>query len=84
MADLNKPTSYRSFAPNISIQLNLNSKGPIITANYERCISKFLMSNMEYEKWEFDLSFKKMAESKTIYSPNWLRVLYKSFYIILC
>ncbi len=68
MADLNKPTSYRSFAPNVSIQLNLNSKGPIITANYERCISKFLMSNMEYEKWEFDLSFKKKWQNLKQYT----------------
>lgn len=68
MAELGRSTTYRSFAPNLSLQLKLNSESPILTATYERCIPKFLNSNMEYEKWEFDLSFQKKWQTLKQYS----------------
>ena len=50
---------YRSFAPYLSIHLMpWLSRGPMLTANYERSIMKLLGSNLQYERWEFDASYK--------------------------
>lgn len=63
MSELNKPTSYRSFAPHITIIFHPNNiGGPILTANYERSISRLLKSNMEFERYEFDISLQKKLE----------------------
>jgi hypothetical protein len=53
-----RPT-YRSFAPYLTIHLMpWNSKGPVLTANYERSFKKIFGSNLQYERWEFDASYK--------------------------
>ena len=59
----NQPTKYRSFAPTLQIQyLPIGKKGPLITADYERGI-KVGNSTMDYERMEFDLSWKKPYNS---------------------
>ncbi len=53
------PVAYRSFAPYLSIHLNpWQERGPMLTANYERSIKDVARSNLRYERWEFDASFK--------------------------
>lgn len=59
MIEMGKPTSYRSFAPQISLAFRPYVKGPVFTANYERSLPDILRSNMEYERYEFDVSFNK-------------------------
>lgn len=59
MIEMGKPTSYRSFAPQISLAFRPYVKGPVFTANYERSLPDILKSNMEYERYEFDVSFNK-------------------------
>lgn len=50
-----KPTSYRSVAPFIQLQLTpFSTTGPVITANYERGIKGFCKGDINYEKWEVD------------------------------
>lgn len=59
----NQPTKYRSFAPTLQIQyLPIGKKGPLITADYERGI-KVGNATMDYERMEFDLSWKKPYNS---------------------
>lgn len=60
MAELDKPTSYKSFAPLLTISYRPSSNWPLFTANYERSIKGILHSNLGYERWEFDTSYKKM------------------------
>ncbi len=51
---------YRSFAPMISLHfMPWQEKGPTLTANYERCLKDVLRSNLNYERWEFDMVYKK-------------------------
>lgn len=56
---LGKPTVYRSFAPQLTIGFHPSPTWPVFTANYERSVKGILKSNIEYERWEFDASFKK-------------------------
>ena len=51
---------YRSFAPNFTIRLMpWQTRGPVLTANYERSIMNVLGSNLQYERWEYDAVYKK-------------------------
>ena len=53
-----KPT-YRSFAPFLSVHfLPWQTRGPMLTVNYERSIMNLLGSNLSYERWEYDASYK--------------------------
>ena len=54
---------YRSFAPFITFRLNPWEKGPTLTVNYERSIKDMLGSNLNYERWEIDASFKRKLRS---------------------
>ena len=58
-----KPTVYRSFAPFLTLKLTPWRRGPVLTANYERSIKRILRSNINYERWEFDASYKKNLQS---------------------
>lgn len=59
----NRPTTYYSFAPSLELQLRpIGWKGPIITLDYERGI-KAGNAEMEYERIEADLSWKKQYHS---------------------
>lgn len=60
------PTEYRSFAPAFTVQLTPWSKGPTLTANYERSISNVFRSNLRYERWEFDGVYKHQLNSVRI------------------
>ncbi len=59
MIEMGKPTDYRSFAPQVTLAFRPYVKGPVLTANYERSLPDILRSNMEYERYEFDVSFNK-------------------------
>ena len=39
---------------------------PTLSLNYERGIKNVMKSNMEYEKWEFDASYKRKMQSLRI------------------
>lgn len=56
---LGKPTSYNSFAPQVTLGYQPAETWPKFTANYERGINGVLNSNIEYERMEFDASYKK-------------------------
>lgn len=59
----NRPSVYMSFAPTIQIQFRpFDWTGPIITTDYERGI-KIGKAETEYERYEFDLSWKKEYHS---------------------
>ena len=64
-----RPTVYKSFAPNIKVIYRpIGWNGPVITADYERCIDKMLGSDMKYEKYEFDAVMKKDFERMCVLS----------------
>lgn len=57
------PVSYYSLAPSVQLQFRPSGwSGPIITADYERGIHAG-KANMEYERFEFDVSWKKQFYS---------------------
>lgn len=60
----NRPTKYYSFAPSLQIQYRpYGWNGPIFTTDYERGIKNVFHSEMEYERFEFDASWKKQFHS---------------------
>jgi hypothetical protein len=59
MRDIGMPSEYRSFSPRISLHFTPWKDGPMLTANYERSIKNVLQSNLQYERWEFDASYKR-------------------------
>lgn len=59
MEMLGKPSKYQSFAPQICIGIHPYENGPLFTANYERSLKGIIDSNIGYERWEFDVSYKK-------------------------
>lgn len=60
----NRPTKYYSFAPSMQVQYRpYGWDGPILTADYERGIKNVFNSDMEYERFEFDASWKKQFHS---------------------
>lgn len=55
LAALGRPVHYTSFAPFVTIQYTPSgSKGPVLTAQYERSFKDIGHSNTRYERWEFD------------------------------
>lgn len=64
MSDIGLPEEYRSFAPMLTLHFKpWQEKGPTLTANYERGLKNVLESNLGYERWEFDLSYKHKMKS---------------------
>lgn len=58
-----RPTSYYSLAPSLQIQYRPTGwNGPIITADYERGI-RAGKADMDYERFELDVSWKKTYHS---------------------
>ena len=49
---------FRSLAPLVSLRLTPWTAGPTLTANYERSFSGIMKSNLNYERWEFDMAYK--------------------------
>lgn len=59
MLQYNMPTEYRSFAPIIGLKiLPWLDKGPLFSIDYERAIKGVNKSDLSYERWEFDASWK--------------------------
>ena len=58
MQEFDQPTIYRSFAPSLTLHVSPWRKGPYFTLNYERSIKGILGSNLEYERYEMDVSHK--------------------------
>ena len=58
-----QPTSYKGFAPSLTFKYHPASSWPYFTVNYERCIDGVLSSNMEYERWELDASYRRRYSS---------------------
>jgi hypothetical protein len=55
---------YRSFAPLLTFHFKpWQQRGPTLTANYERGFKDIFRSNLDYERWEFDLSYKHKMKS---------------------
>ena len=60
------PYAYRSFAPSLTLRFIPWPTGPVLTANYEKSLKKILGSNLQYERWEFDGSFKRNVKGMRI------------------
>ena len=67
MRQYSMPEKYRSFAPLINFKIRPWRKGPLFTIEWERGLEGIRQSNMRYERWEFDGSWKRQL--------NRLRVL---------
>lgn len=53
------PTKYRSFGPMIGLKFSpWLKRGPVISIDWERSFKGVLHSNIEYERWELDASWK--------------------------
>lgn len=60
----NRPVRYYSFAPSLEVQYRPNGwTGPILTADYERGVKGVWNSDMTYERFEFDASWRKPLHS---------------------
>ena len=60
MRQYGMPEEYRSFAPQLGLKFSpWLQRGPMFTINYERGIKGVNKSNIDYERWEFDASWKK-------------------------
>ncbi len=68
MSALGKPTTYNSFAPMLKIAYTPYHGGPTFTGIFTRSINGILRSNMEFEKYEFDASYKKRLRGLRGYS----------------
>jgi len=53
-----KPRSYNSLAPMISLKLKPWQYGPLFSIDYERGLKGLFEANIDYERWEFDGSWK--------------------------
>ena len=58
MREMDKPDVYRSFSPILTLKVTPWHNGPLLTLDYERGISDVLKSELRYERWEFDASWK--------------------------
>ena len=66
MEAFGKPTTFRSFAPSLGVKLQPWKKGPVLSVDYERGL-KGNDVDMEYERWEADLSMMhRMSHLQTI------------------
>lgn len=68
MKMLGKPSEFKSFAPQLALSFHPYKNGPVFTANYERSVKGVLESNIEYERWEFDASYKKRLNRLRVFS----------------
>lgn len=58
MRQYGMPTEYRSFAPMIGLKITPWKSGPVISIDWERAITGVNKSDIKYERWEFDGSWK--------------------------
>lgn len=59
MRELQMAEEFRSFAPRMKVRLTPWHNAPVLTVNYERSIKNVLRSDLDYEQWELDASYKK-------------------------
>lgn len=59
MRQYDMPTDYRSFAPMIGLKILPWSNGPLFSLDWERGIKGVYNSNIDYELWELDASWKR-------------------------
>lgn len=53
-------TTYRSFAPYITVHLMpWQERGPVLSSNIERSVRRMLGSNLNYSRYEFDAQYKR-------------------------
>ncbi len=65
---LNEETSYNSFAPTLSAIYTPFQDGPTLSGLYQRSVKGVMNSDMEFEKFEFDASYKKKLSGLRQYS----------------
>lgn len=58
MRQYGMPTEYRSFAPMIGLKITPWKEGPLLSIDWERGMKGVNRSNLDYERWEFDASWK--------------------------
>ncbi len=58
MRQYGMPTEYRSFAPKIGLKIRPWTLGPLFSIDWERAITGVFQSDIKYERWEFDGSWK--------------------------
>ena len=58
MRQYDMPIVYRSFAPMIGVKVRPWQKGPVFSIDWERGITGVYNSDIKYERWEFDASWK--------------------------
>ena len=58
MRQYGMPTQYRSFAPMIGLKIRPWESGPVFSIDWERAITGVNKSDIKYERWEFDGSWK--------------------------
>ena len=58
MREYGMPTEYRSFAPMIGLKIRPWESGPVFSIDWERGITGIYQSDIKYERWEFDGSWK--------------------------
>lgn len=68
MEEAGKPSQYKTFAASLALSYTPMPTGPVLTGNYERSLKHILQSNTEYERWEFDASYKKQLQRLRNYS----------------
>lgn len=63
MVQTGQPTTYKGFAPSLTLKYQPMKSWPLFSLNYERCISGVFGSNMKYERWELDASYRRRYSS---------------------
>ena len=60
LEELNRETVYKTFAPYIKVEYKpWGQRGMVLTGNYEHAFKGVFNSNITYDRWEFDASYKK-------------------------
>ena len=65
-----KPRNYYSFAPMLSVSLQPWRKGPVLSADYEAGVKGVLNSFIDYERWEFDASYKLKIKPLRVFNAR--------------
>ncbi|MGM9704093.1 MAG: DUF5686 family protein [Prevotella sp.] len=63
MVQTGQPTEYNGFASSLTLKYQPFKSWPMFSLNYERCFNDVFGSNMEYERWELDASYRRRYSS---------------------
>lgn len=58
MRQYGMPTEYCSFAPMVGVKIRPWTQGPLLSVDWERGIKGINHSDLDYERWEMDASWK--------------------------